>query len=81
MEGWRFDVDGIKFFYPMSALATLGNKLRAIRKAVGREEARTGDCRRCGHPTNEAQRARFAALDAEEAAEEAEAEADGRVPW
>jgi hypothetical protein len=30
---------------------------------------------------SEAQRARFAALDAEDAAEQAEAEAEGRVPW
>jgi hypothetical protein len=81
MEGWRFDVDGIKFFYPTSALATLGNKIRAMQKAVGREEARTGDCRRCGQPMSEAQRARFAALDAEDAAEQAEAEAERRVPW
>jgi hypothetical protein len=52
-----------------------------MQKAVGRQEAETGDCRRCGQPMSEAQRARFAALDAAEAAEEVEAEADGRALW
>lgn len=81
MQGWRFDVDGCKYFHPTSARAKLYVKIRAMQKAVGREEAETGNCRRCGQPLTAEQRERFAAQDAADDAERSGTQADGRGCW
>lgn len=62
-EGWRFDPRGVKYFHPTSAIARLGDKLRMMQAAVAREEAETGECRRCHQPMPAEVRARLAERD------------------
>ncbi|MBJ7440529.1 MAG: hypothetical protein JHD35_16085 [Sphingopyxis sp.] len=76
LEGWRFDVEGTKYFYPGSARQRLRDKLDAIRAAARAEEwaheAATGECLRCGERAPGAALDRLAARRAQEQADEAE---------
>ncbi|WP_439569205.1 hypothetical protein [Sphingopyxis sp.] len=84
LEGWRFDVDGTKYFYPGSAKQRLRDKLHAMRTAMqadewAQEEA-TGECMRCGARAHGAALERLAALRAKDAASEAEFAAGDDLP-
>jgi len=83
LEGWRFDVEGTKYFYPGSARQRLRDKLDAMRAAARtyerEDEAATGECMRCGERAHGAALERLAALRAKDAADEAEY-ADDTLP-
>ena len=76
LEGWRFDVEGTKYFYPGSARQRLRDKLDAMRAAARtyerEDEEATGECMRCGERAHGAALERLAALRAKDAALEAE---------
>ena len=76
LEGWRFDVDATKYFYPGSAKQRLRDKLHAMRQAMQADnwahEAETGECLRCGERASGAGQGRLAARRAKDAALEAE---------
>ncbi|WP_428630950.1 hypothetical protein [Sphingopyxis sp.] len=75
-QGWRFDIDAVKYFYPGSARQRLRTKLDAVRAAARiqerEEEAATGECMRCGARASGAALERLAAFRAKDAALEAE---------
>ena len=83
LEGWRFDVDATKYFYPGSAKQRLRDKLHAMRAVVQADnwahEAETGECLRCGERASGAGLDRLAARRAQEQADEAEY-ADDNLP-
>ncbi|MBU0825264.1 MAG: hypothetical protein KKB78_12675, partial [Alphaproteobacteria bacterium] len=83
LEGWRFDVDATKYFYPGSAKQRLRDKLHTMRKAMQADdwahEAETGECLRCGERASGAGLDRLAARRAKEQADEAEF-ADDNLP-
>jgi hypothetical protein len=76
LEGWRFDVEGTKYFYPGSAKQRLRDKLHAMWAAMQAEECAqeeaTGECMRCGQRAHGAALERLAARRAKDAASEAE---------
>jgi hypothetical protein len=81
LEGWRFDVEGTKYFYPGSAKQRLRDKLHAMWAAMQAEECAqeeaTGECMRCGERAHGAALERLAALRAKDAADEAEFAGEG----
>ncbi len=76
LEGWRFDVEGTKYFYPGSARQRLRDKLDAMRAAARtyarEDEEATGECMRCGERAYGAALERLAALRVKDAASAAE---------
>ena len=81
LEGWRFDVEGTKYYYPGSAKQRLRAKLHAMRAVMQADnwahEAATGECLRCGERAGGAGLDRLAARRAKEQADEAEYAGDG----